>query len=122
MSVSADSVMVTAGDRRQLQVLTTTGTNTPTVVLHMGTPAGLAQLPAQLVRDARCRIVTYARPGYGVDARSHGRQFVSEVAAARPSTERQHRITVAPATRQRHNGIIVALWSRRIREGPRPST
>ena len=61
MSVSADSVMVTVGDRRQLQVLTTTGTDTPTVVLHMGTPAGLAQL----VHDARCRIVTYARPGYG---------------------------------------------------------
>ena len=35
--------------------------NTPTVVLHMGTQAGLAQL----VHDARCRIVTYARPGYG---------------------------------------------------------
>ena len=65
MSVSVDSVMVTAGDGRQLQVLTTTGTDTPTVVLHMGTPAGLAQLPAQLVHDARCRIVTYARPGYG---------------------------------------------------------
>ena len=65
MSVSVDSVMVTAGDGRQLQVLTTTGTDTPTVVLHMGTPAGLAQLPAQLVHDARCGIVTYARPGYG---------------------------------------------------------
>ena len=73
MSVSADSVMVTAGDGRQLQVLTTTGTDTPTVVLHMGTPAGLAQLPAQLVHDARCRIVTYARPGYGVDAATQSR-------------------------------------------------
>ena len=36
MSVSVDSVMVTAGDGRQLQVLTTTGTDTPTVVLDEG--------------------------------------------------------------------------------------
>ena len=48
MSVSADSVMVTAGDGRQLQVLTTTGTDTPTVVLHMGTPAGLASFRRSL--------------------------------------------------------------------------
>jgi pimeloyl-ACP methyl ester carboxylesterase len=66
MGAVSEEVMVTCADGRQLQALTTTsGSAAATVVLHMGTPAGLVPLPSQLVGGSRCRIVTYARPGCG---------------------------------------------------------
>ena len=73
VSVGIETVVVTAGDGRRLEVLTTTGTAAATVVLHMGTPAGLVELPFRLVDRARARIVMYARPGYGESTAQSGR-------------------------------------------------
>lgn len=73
MGTAREEVLVACADGRQLQVLTTSGSATATVVLHMGTPAGLVPLPSQLVGGCRCRIVSYARPGYGKSTPRPGR-------------------------------------------------
>ena len=73
MSVGIETAVVTAGDGRRLEVLTTTGTAVAAVVLHMGTPAGPVELPFPLVDRARARIVIYARPGYGASTAQPGR-------------------------------------------------
>ncbi len=73
MNVGTETVVVTAGDGRRLEVLTTEGTATAVVVLHLGTPAGLVELPFRLVDRTRARIVMYARPGYGASTAQPGR-------------------------------------------------
>ena len=73
MSVGFETAVVTGGDGRRLEVLTTAGTSAAVVVLHMGTPAGLVELPFRLVDGARARIVMYARPGYGESTAQPGR-------------------------------------------------
>jgi pimeloyl-ACP methyl ester carboxylesterase len=72
-SVVSNEIMVMCTDGRQLQALTTSDSVSSTVVLHMGTPAGLVPLRSQLVGGSRCRIVTYARPGYGKSTPRPGR-------------------------------------------------
>src|SRR4029453_10590743 len=43
------------------------------VVFHLGTPTGIAALPAPLDPGARIRVVMYARPGYGRSTPQPGR-------------------------------------------------
>jgi pimeloyl-ACP methyl ester carboxylesterase len=79
MSVRVDSVLVAAGDGHRLQVLTTTGTDTPTVVLHMGTPAGW---------------------------RSFGRSlFTTHDAASSPTPDRLRRVDAATQSRGGRSGL-----------------
>jgi pimeloyl-ACP methyl ester carboxylesterase len=58
-------LLVTSEDGRQLDVLVSGKAEAMPVVIHMGTPAGLAPLPSQIdLRRRGLRTVLYARPGY----------------------------------------------------------
>jgi pimeloyl-ACP methyl ester carboxylesterase len=71
---AAESVEVTAGDGRLLEVLVSGPPDGTVLVLHNGTPCGLVPLPAGLdPAPMRVRTVLYARPGYGRSTPQPGR-------------------------------------------------
>jgi pimeloyl-ACP methyl ester carboxylesterase len=80
VSDRVERVIVSAADGRRLDVLVSAGDGATTVVLHMGTPSGLAALPQQFVAHHRSRLVLYARPGYGESTPQPGRS-VADAAA-----------------------------------------
>jgi pimeloyl-ACP methyl ester carboxylesterase len=67
--------MVATTDGRSLEVLDSTSADRDRVpvVFHLGTPTGIAALPAPLDPGARIRVVMYARPGYGRSTPQPGR-------------------------------------------------
>jgi len=70
----AESVNVYAGDGRLLEALVSGPPGGTVLVLHTGTPCGLAPLPAGLdPAPLGIRTVLYARPGYGRSTPQAGR-------------------------------------------------
>ena len=80
MAGSPSKFDVTAEDGRRLVVLDAGASDALTVLMHMGTPNGLAPLPPSFVPAFRgLRPVFYARPGYDESTRQPGRSVADVV-------------------------------------------